>query len=65
MCGLEAYADAIVGSLDVEHKKRVTIGVELAAKVRSLNDFIMLCLVDKGPNVAKIITFPGRTHIWS
>ena len=33
MCGLEAYADAIVGSLGVEHKKRTTIGVELAAKV--------------------------------
>jgi hypothetical protein len=35
MCGLEAYADAIVGSLGVEHRKRTTIGVELAAKVRS------------------------------
>lgn len=34
MCGLEAYADAIVGSLGVEHRKRTTIGVELAAKVR-------------------------------
>lgn len=33
MCGLEAYADAIVGSLSVEHRKRTTIGVELAAKV--------------------------------
>ena len=33
MCGLEAYADAIVGSLGVEHRKRTTIGVELAAKV--------------------------------
>lgn len=36
MCGLEAYADAIVGTLGVEHKKRTTIGVELAAKVGSL-----------------------------
>ena len=34
MCGLEDYADAIVGSLGVEHRKRTTIGVELAAKVR-------------------------------
>ncbi|KIK80835.1 hypothetical protein PAXRUDRAFT_157584 [Paxillus rubicundulus Ve08.2h10] len=32
MCGLEAYADAIVGSLGAEHRKRTTIGVELAAK---------------------------------
>ena len=32
MCGLESHADAIVGSLGVEHKKRTTIGVELAAK---------------------------------
>ena len=36
MCGLEEYGDAIVGSLDVEHKKRTTIGVELAAKPRLL-----------------------------
>jgi hypothetical protein len=35
MCGLERYADAIVGSLGVEHRKRTTIGVELAAKVRN------------------------------
>ena len=33
MCGLEKYADAVVGSLGVEHRKRTTIGVELAAKV--------------------------------
>ena len=33
MCGLEKHADAIVGSLGVEHRKRTTIGVELAAKV--------------------------------
>ena len=36
MCGLEAYADAIVGSLNVEYKKRTTIGVELAAKPKLL-----------------------------
>lgn len=34
MCGLEEYADAIVGSLGVEQRKRTTIGVELVAKVR-------------------------------
>lgn len=36
MCGLDNYADAIVGSLGVEHRKRTTIGVELAAKVHPL-----------------------------
>lgn len=36
MCGLEAHADAVVGSLGVEHRKRTTIGVELAAKPRLL-----------------------------
>jgi hypothetical protein len=33
MCGLEAFADTMVGSLGVEQRKRTTIGVELAAKV--------------------------------
>ena len=33
MCGLETHADAIVGSLGAEYRKRTTIGVELAAKV--------------------------------
>lgn len=33
MCGLGQFADAIVGSLGVEQRKRTTIGVELAAKV--------------------------------
>jgi hypothetical protein len=36
--GMEAYADAVVGvpgeGLNVEQRKRLTIGVELAAKVR-------------------------------
>ncbi|KAG2054926.1 pleiotropic drug resistance ABC transporter [Suillus hirtellus] len=36
MCGLEAYADAIVGSLGVEHRQRTTIAVELAAKPKLL-----------------------------
>ncbi|KAG1777247.1 hypothetical protein EV702DRAFT_954713, partial [Suillus placidus] len=36
MCGLEDYADAVVGSLGVEHRKRTTIGVELAAKLKLL-----------------------------
>lgn len=33
MCGLEAYADAVVGTLNVEFRKRTTIAVELVAKV--------------------------------
>lgn len=36
MCGLESHAEAIVGSLGVEHKKRTTIAVELAAKPKLL-----------------------------
>ncbi|KAG9227093.1 hypothetical protein CCMSSC00406_0008293 [Pleurotus cornucopiae] len=36
MCGLAEFADAMVGTLGVEHKKRTTIGVELAAKPRLL-----------------------------
>ncbi|KAF5329467.1 hypothetical protein D9619_009293 [Psilocybe cf. subviscida] len=36
MCGLEAYANASVGSLNVEYKKRTTIAVELAAKPKLL-----------------------------
>lgn len=34
MCGLEPFSEAMVGTLGVEQKKRTTIGVELAAKVR-------------------------------
>ena len=36
MCGLEAFGDAIVGSLDIEYRKRTTIAVELAAKPKLL-----------------------------
>ncbi|KIY71652.1 pleiotropic drug resistance ABC transporter [Cylindrobasidium torrendii FP15055 ss-10] len=36
MCGLEQFADAVVGTLSVEAKKRTTIGVELAAKPKLL-----------------------------
>ena len=36
MCGLEDFADAIVGSLGVELRKRTTIAVELAAKPKLL-----------------------------
>lgn len=33
MCGLESFAEALIGSLGIEHRKRTTIAVELAAKV--------------------------------
>jgi ATP-binding cassette subfamily G (WHITE) protein 2 (SNQ2) len=36
MCGLEDFADAVVGSLGVELRKRTTIAVELAAKPKLL-----------------------------
>ncbi|KAF7428110.1 hypothetical protein PC9H_007329 [Pleurotus ostreatus] len=36
MCGLSAVADASVGSLGIEHRKRTTIAVELAAKPKLL-----------------------------
>ncbi|THH00264.1 hypothetical protein EW026_g2253 [Hermanssonia centrifuga] len=36
MCGLTAYADAVVGTLNVEYRKRTTIAVELVAKPRLL-----------------------------
>ncbi|KAK2462635.1 hypothetical protein APHAL10511_005368 [Amanita phalloides] len=36
LCGLEQYADASVGSLGVENRKRTTIAVELAAKPKLL-----------------------------
>ncbi|KAJ7126742.1 ABC-2 type transporter-domain-containing protein [Mycena epipterygia] len=36
MCGLDAVADASVGTLGIEHRKRTTIGVELAAKPKLL-----------------------------
>ena len=44
MCGLENFADAIVGSLGVEHRKRTTIGVELAAKVCAVYSTLMMSL---------------------
>lgn len=35
-CGSEKYVDAIVGALGVEHRKRLSIGVELAAEPKLL-----------------------------
>ena len=45
MCGLEKHADAIVGSLGVEHRKRTTIGVELAAKVCQIASILKYSMV--------------------
>ena len=39
MCGLAEFADAMVGTLGVEQRKRTTIGVELAAKVSAWNRY--------------------------
>ncbi|KAK7045764.1 ATP-binding cassette transporter snq2 [Paramarasmius palmivorus] len=36
LCGLEAFRDAAIGSLNVENRKRTTIAVELAAKPKLL-----------------------------
>ncbi|KAI0316079.1 pleiotropic drug resistance ABC transporter [Amylostereum chailletii] len=36
ICGLTPHADAIVGTLGVEHRKRTTIAVELAARPKLL-----------------------------
>lgn len=36
LCGLEEHGDAIVGTLNVEMRKRTTIAVELVAKPRLL-----------------------------
>jgi hypothetical protein len=55
MCGLEVYADAVIGSLSVEHRKRTTIGVELAAKVRVLVSFFFLLLTVFHPAQASLV----------
>jgi ATP-binding cassette subfamily G (WHITE) protein 2 (SNQ2) len=61
MCGLEKYADAIVGTLGVEHRKRTTIGVELAAKVYK----VMFCprLSHGDTPQAQIASIFGRANV--
>jgi hypothetical protein len=62
MCGLEKHADAIVGTLGVEHKKRTTIGVELAAKVCKATS---VSRVSRGDTrEAQIASLFGRTDFW-
>lgn len=50
MCGLEAYADVSVGSLDIEYRKRTTIAVELAAKPK------LLLFLDEPTSGARLLT---------
>jgi hypothetical protein len=63
MCGLEKYADAVVGSLGVEHRKRTTIGVELAAKVR--NEVPIPKLSYNDTPQAEIAPLFRRTYVWA
>ncbi|KAJ3538407.1 hypothetical protein NM688_g6524 [Phlebia brevispora] len=42
MCGLTAFQDAVVGSLNTEYRKRTTIAVELAAKACILRLILIL-----------------------
>ena len=63
MCGLVDYADAVAGSLNVEFRKRLTIAVELVAKVS-----VILYIIDAYSPVlslraATLVTLPRRTHI--
>lgn len=61
MCGLGPLADAIVGTLGIEERKRTTIGVELAAKVGlHFPSFVYLRSTRLAP--AKIIAVFGRTN---
>jgi len=57
MCGLEAYADAVVGTLGVEHRKRTTIAVELAAKVCTYSTRFIVLLEFNVPQ-AQTSSFP-------
>ena len=63
MCGLEKFADAIVGSLGVEHRKRTTIGVELAAKVSKEEPNLRFS--DDDTLQAKIATLFRRADVWA
>lgn len=64
MCGLEAYGDATVGSLGIEHRKRTTIGVELAAKVLPVNISTRFGLLTS-TLPAKTSVVSRRANIWT
>lgn len=61
MCGLEAYADASVGSLGIEHRKRTTIAVELAAKVSIQSSGFKF---DTHIFPAEASSVPRRAYFW-
>lgn len=65
MCGLEEYADASVGSLGVEQRKRTTIAVELAAKVRDRLSVCMRAMALSPFQLAQAVTLSRRTDIRS
>ena len=64
MCGLDAFADAMVGSLGVEQRKRTTIGVELAAKasVRFMSRFPLVNNVCYSHNCS--FFWMSRHQVW-
>lgn len=74
LCGLAAYGDAMVGSLDIEFRKRTTIGVELAAKPKLLlfldevGNFLY-CLeytnTDTSRSRPRALTHRARGRSWS
>lgn len=61
MCGLQEYADAVVGTLNVEYRKRTTIAVELAAKVGVFNTLFAQFNQTLSPT-AKAFALPRRAH---
>ena len=63
MCGLAEFADAMVGTLGVEQRKRTTIGVELAAKVSQPVNSEALRYSTKTTNVAEASPFLRRTDV--
>ena len=63
VCGLGRYADAIVGTLGVEHRRRTTIGVELAAKVSTA--ILQFSLSNGDALQAQITPLLGRAYLWS
>jgi ABC-type multidrug transport system ATPase subunit len=67
MCAMESYADAIVGTvgegLNVEQRKRLTIGVELAAKPQLLLFLDEVSLLATS-YIIHMLTL-NLAHIWS
>lgn len=62
MCGLQTFADVVVSSLGVEHKKRLTIAVELAAKVISIPNINYFIRLTQASAEAPVVF--GRANLW-